>query len=161
MTPIAPTTGMPFAHLAHKSTDDAQAGKKPLRPKPGYNPLRVSALAFQYLGDEGVALDAAYQMIQIIQRLLHEDDFVRLRAFAAAAFHPDHATEGEAFHFTQMRWSRAADKHLGEERLSEELQTAHLMMHCIKDLLTADEFRRFLTFVEAAYGQPSTEPAAS
>lgn len=48
-------------------------------------------------------LDAAYQMISCIQRLLSDDDFARIRAFASAAFHPDHASEGEPFIRTRMR----------------------------------------------------------
>ncbi|WP_330347760.1 hypothetical protein [Streptomyces sp. NBC_00582] len=101
----------------------------------------------------------AYQMISCIQRLLSDDDFARIRAFAAAAFHPDHALEGEPFIRTQMRWSRAADEHLGEDSLNEGLWTAHIMLHCIKDLLASDEMRRFLTFVDAAYSHPDAEAA--
>jgi hypothetical protein len=151
---------MPFAHLARKDTAAASAPAAP-RPRPTreYDPLQVSALAYEYLGAESIPLDAAYQMIVCIQRLLSDDDFDRIRAFAAAAFHPDHALKGEPFIRTQMRWSRACDEHLGEDRLAEGPQTAHLMLHCIKDLLAPDEMRRFLAFVDAAYSCPDAEVA--
>ena len=50
--------------------------------------MRVSFLTYDHLGDERIPLDAAYQMISCIQRVLSDDDFARIRAFAAAAFHP-------------------------------------------------------------------------
>lgn len=97
-------------------------------------------------------------MIVTIQRSLADDDFDRIRAFAEAAFHPDHASEDENFVWTQMRWSRAANHHLGEDPLNEGLRTAHLMLHCIKDLLAPEQMRKFLAFVDAAY-RPDTETA--
>ncbi|MFF4305521.1 hypothetical protein [Streptomyces sp. NPDC001601] len=161
MTPKI-TSGMPFADLARK--DAAARASAPAAPRPRptheYDPLRVSALAYQHLGADSIPLDAAYQMISCIQRLLSDDDFTRIRAFAEAAFHPDHASEAEPYVQTRMRWSRALDKHLGEQRLSTGLQTAHIMLHCIKDLLTPGEMRQFLTFVDAAYSIPDVEAAA-
>ncbi|AKL68119.1 hypothetical protein M444_24875 [Streptomyces sp. Mg1] len=151
---------MPFALKDTAADASAPAAPRP-RPSHKYDPMRVSFLAYEHLGDESIPLDAAYQMISCLQRVLSDDDFARIRAFAAAAFHPDHASEDEAFIQTRMRWSRALDKHLGEERLSAGLQSAHIMLHCIKDLLTRDEMRQFLAFVDAAYSLPDTKTVAS
>lgn len=119
--------------------------------------MRVSAVAYQHLGDEGLALEAAYQMILCIRQLLDDDDFTRIRAFAAAAYHPDHTPDDDHPVWTQLHWSQSAREHLGPVPHHEGLRTAHAMMHCINGMLAPDEIVRVLDFLDAAYSRPEAQ----
>ncbi|MFF7019921.1 hypothetical protein ACFY97_02690 [Streptomyces klenkii] len=158
--------GKPFGRPAQTSADDSSSTpsltERRLARRHTNDSLRVSALAYQHLGDEGPALDAAYQMTQCIARLLDAGDFARFRAFAAAAYHPDIPTpDGSSRSWAaQCRIFGAAEEHLGEHP-SAELKVAHLMMNCIHTMLTDGELRQFLTFFEAAYGQPDADTTVS
>ncbi|MFF7983045.1 hypothetical protein ACFZDK_28660 [Streptomyces sp. NPDC007901] len=117
--------GKPFAHLTVESSETQPEPLSVRRRRRSVlqDSIRISALAYEYLGDSGAALEAGYQMLRTIQSLLGPDDFKKAPAFFNAAFGPltpEQNERGSIFDYTPHREMRAFTKHLGEE-LSEEL----------------------------------------
>lgn len=124
--------------------------------------LHISAMASQHLGDSGPTVDACYQMLRIIERLLPNEDLSRFLAFFLAAYEPDpDARDSRLSAFREKKWriNRAAHEHLGEE-LSEEINAAWQMTSCIDVMLKPEQLFALTTFIRAAYGiHPSEDNA--
>lgn len=154
---------MPFDHLtaASSETQPEPLSVRRRRRSRLQDSIRISALAYEHLGDNGAALEASYQMIRTIQSLLDEDDFKKSLDFFNTAFGPLTPEQKERDSFyerTPHRQMRAATNHFGDE-LSEELSVTYQMMYCMGQMLGDEGLPKFLNFIEAAYLCPDAEVA--
>ncbi len=128
-----------------------------------FHDMRVSAVAHDLLGGGGPAFNAAYQMIQSIDRMLSPESFQKVLAYAASAYGAGtESVSGSRSAFREKFWKscRASQEHLGDEP-SEALIIAREMLACIDNILSPEKMAVFLRFVEAAYVTIQSPPASA